>query len=274
MNKFIFLIGAAKSGTTLLATLLNKHPDICLSSPKEPDFFTDKCYKPDNQKAYLKAFHKKECKYLLDASTSYSAGWNNSSKNIAEKIAKHHPKAIIIYIFRDPIKRTWSSYWHAKRVGSEMRTPMEAFKDISSHHIQASLYYDRLQDYLTYFKREQITLIPFEAFIQDPEKYTDHIFEKIGLDRIDLSKLKQTKKINQSYRWRKGTSYLKKIPIQYLKYTNKCLTLVLPAFIHKMIKNIVSKEIPKIDPINKKYLESQLLDKYKIFLTELDNDLY
>ncbi|WNC68455.1 sulfotransferase [Thalassotalea nanhaiensis] len=271
MNKFIFLIGAAKSGTTLLATILNKHPEICLSSPKETNFFTNKCYKPNSHKTYLKAFHKKECKYLLDASTSYSAGWNQSSKNIAERIARHYPQAIIIYIFRNPVKRAWSSYWHARRVGSEVRTPDEAFKDFNSSHIQASLYYDRLQDYLTYFKREQITLISFEDFIQDPEKHTNQILKKIKLDKINISKSELTKKVNKSYRWRKKTSYLNKIPIKYLKSINKYLTLFLPVFIHQLIKNIVSKEIPRIDPINKDYLESQLLDKYEMFLTELSN---
>ena len=34
-----FLIGAAKSATTTLADLLNQHPHIFLSNPKEPDFF-------------------------------------------------------------------------------------------------------------------------------------------------------------------------------------------------------------------------------------------
>ena len=39
--KYTFLVGSAKSGTTKLADLLDLHPDITLSSDKEPDTFAD-----------------------------------------------------------------------------------------------------------------------------------------------------------------------------------------------------------------------------------------
>ena len=35
-----FILGAAKCATTTLADLLDLHPNIRLSDPKEPDFFT------------------------------------------------------------------------------------------------------------------------------------------------------------------------------------------------------------------------------------------
>ena len=34
-----FIIGAAKAGTTSLFALLERHPDIFMSTPKEPEFF-------------------------------------------------------------------------------------------------------------------------------------------------------------------------------------------------------------------------------------------
>jgi hypothetical protein len=35
-----YLIGAQKAGTTYLAALLDQRPDVCVSDPKEPQFFT------------------------------------------------------------------------------------------------------------------------------------------------------------------------------------------------------------------------------------------
>ena len=40
--KNIVLIGAPKSGTTSLHYYLNEHPEILMSSVKEPNFFSDK----------------------------------------------------------------------------------------------------------------------------------------------------------------------------------------------------------------------------------------
>ncbi len=34
----VFLIGVPKAGTTWLSNILNQHPGICLSDPKEPNF--------------------------------------------------------------------------------------------------------------------------------------------------------------------------------------------------------------------------------------------
>ncbi|MBR40512.1 MAG: hypothetical protein CMA89_01290 [Euryarchaeota archaeon] len=34
----VFLIGVPKAGTTWLSNILNQHPEICLSDPKEPNF--------------------------------------------------------------------------------------------------------------------------------------------------------------------------------------------------------------------------------------------
>ena len=42
MKVGIFIVGTPKSGTTSLHYYMNEHPEILMSSVKEPDFFTDK----------------------------------------------------------------------------------------------------------------------------------------------------------------------------------------------------------------------------------------
>jgi hypothetical protein len=39
MRANLFLVGAAKSGTTALADYLDQHPEIWICRPKEPNFF-------------------------------------------------------------------------------------------------------------------------------------------------------------------------------------------------------------------------------------------
>ena len=42
----LFIPGAAKSGTTTLHELLNLHPDISMSTLKEPVFWNNKKFEP------------------------------------------------------------------------------------------------------------------------------------------------------------------------------------------------------------------------------------
>jgi len=41
----LFVPGAAKSGTTSLHNLLNQHPEICMSSVKEPGYWKNEKFK-------------------------------------------------------------------------------------------------------------------------------------------------------------------------------------------------------------------------------------
>ena len=41
----LFIPGAAKSGTTSLHNLLNQHPEICMSSVKEPGYWKNEKFK-------------------------------------------------------------------------------------------------------------------------------------------------------------------------------------------------------------------------------------
>ena len=64
------IIGAARSATTSLSQILDQHPDICLSRPKEPQFFSDPDWR-EKIETYHNCFHE-EAKIYLDASTNYS----------------------------------------------------------------------------------------------------------------------------------------------------------------------------------------------------------
>ena len=65
------MIGAAKSGTTSLAHLLDQHPHLTVAEPKEPDFYTR--HWGLGLDWYRQTFAGAEGDLLLDASTSYSS---------------------------------------------------------------------------------------------------------------------------------------------------------------------------------------------------------
>ena len=41
-DRFAFIIGAMKAGTTSLFEILSQHPQVCPSKTKEPDYFIKK----------------------------------------------------------------------------------------------------------------------------------------------------------------------------------------------------------------------------------------
>lgn len=191
----LFIIGAQKSGTTALATLLGQHPQICLAAPKEPDFFT-RHYK-HGLDWYYQRFSNPDADWLLDASTSYSdaplPGFdsdkndpNNPLLGVPERIREvcggdvRAPR--FIYIMRDPVARTHSGYWHAVRAGEEHRPFEEAIARPDAHYLRLGDYAGQLQYYLKIFPREHILLLFFEQFKHDPQAVARRCLRFIDLD--------------------------------------------------------------------------------------------
>ena len=155
----VFLIGAAKAGTTALSDMLAQHPCIAGMPIKEPGHVcTDlrpevfsKSYKRLIQwneadyfaEAELKERHigfveershyhrlcqqaqaaKPEATHILDASTAYLY-----SAPAVKELAHYNNKAKIIVLLRNPIDRAWSHYTMALKYGMESEAPLAAFE--------------------------------------------------------------------------------------------------------------------------------------------------
>lgn len=272
MKKFVFLIGAAKSGTTKLADMLSQHSEICMSSPKESNYFTPRIFKTRNDKWYEDLFVDKCATYRLDASTSYSAGWQELGQQIPRSIFEFSPQANIIYMVREPVSRAWSSYWHSVRMGVEKRSPKEALSDSKSTHIQASLYNQRINEYKNYFPERQIHIINFEEFIKQPQATTNLLLEQLSLTTIDFSTEEAKSSINTSYRWSGIFIIGKYLPLRYLKAINTSLKKTLPQPIHARIKKLTTKPIPSIPSDIHELILAQLKDDYATFQATYGKD--
>ncbi|NER32103.1 MAG: sulfotransferase domain-containing protein, partial [Symploca sp. SIO1C4] len=67
------IIGAAKSGTTTLYKYLCRHPQICMSNPKEPDFFAIDHIYDQGIDWYSSLFSEARLKQVCgEASTTYT----------------------------------------------------------------------------------------------------------------------------------------------------------------------------------------------------------
>ncbi|MFY0687741.1 MAG: sulfotransferase domain-containing protein [Cyclobacteriaceae bacterium] len=111
----LFIVGAAKAGTSSLHDILNQHDDICMSSVKEPHFFSEvsqlknndpwHTLKTSNEKEYLSLWANGDYKYLGESSPSYM--WDQKA---CHRISAFNPASKIIMLLRDPVMRAYSHY--------------------------------------------------------------------------------------------------------------------------------------------------------------------
>ncbi|QVL52057.1 MAG: sulfotransferase domain-containing protein [Cyanobium sp. M30B3] len=104
------IIGAAKAGTTSLASWLSKHPDVCMSSPKETMFFgSPKLFDRGLAWFHTNFFSHYQGESLLgDATPAYSD--RDRHPGTPERVLRTNQNTKIIYIVRNPLRKVESSW--------------------------------------------------------------------------------------------------------------------------------------------------------------------
>ena len=119
-----FILGAARSGTTSLYQYLARHPDVLMSTPKEPVFF--------------EAEYENGLAYYRDR---YFKGWNGEPalgearpanlllSYVAPRIRESFPDAKLVAILRNPVDRAYSHWWVKYCDGIEKRAFVAAVEE-------------------------------------------------------------------------------------------------------------------------------------------------
>ena len=177
-----FLIcGTAAGGTSYLTSGLLTHPEIYLSQPivPEPHFF----YKSWEYKKGISYYRKK---YFNNVVNEKAIGERSSSymfnKKVPRRIHKYLPQVKIIFMLRNPIERTYANYRFTVLQGLETLSFAEALKnehyrvkqqigkwsEIQPYNYTGrGFYFQQIEQFLSYFKREQILILKSETFGQN-----------------------------------------------------------------------------------------------------------
>lgn len=180
------IIGAAKSGTTTLYKYLCRHPQVYMSTPKEPDFFSiDKNY--DRGLDWYKSLFEeaKPGQVCGEASTTYSR--LHQHPQTAERIAQALPNIKLIYILRHPVDRAYSFYIHrfkGARHKPELAVPktFEETIEAFSEFVDSSDYMFQIEKYLRLFPKESFLFLLTEDLRQNPVEVMTSICRFIGVD--------------------------------------------------------------------------------------------
>jgi len=258
-----FIIGAQKAGTTSLAFLLGEQSDICLSTPKEPRYFSKNYAR--GVKWYESCFKQPERKILLDASPDYSRGPTDlfvveksydgaAFTDVPNRISSLNSESRLIYVLRNPVHRTYSSYWHNVRAGYD-KTDFSTSIRNSDRYLVASDYLGQLSNFLQCFPLEQFHFILFEDFIKNPHGELKRCCEFLEIAYTPADDRTQTHS-NASYQLNRWGELVKRTAGSSRNYKrfNQALKKVLPSSMQTGLKKLTTTAIPKISAADQKYL--------------------
>ena len=168
-------IGAPRTGTTWISTMLEEHPEICMADQKEIHFFSiDKLYNSGSKYLSDRFTHCNKLEVLGEWSVDYLY-----SKEAAKRIYKHNPNIKILVCLRDPIERAYSHFLLQKY--SAVISPFYSFTDAVSgsdkhSYIERGRYARYLQHYLSIFPKENVKVIIYEEFTKNPKESIKSIY--------------------------------------------------------------------------------------------------
>lgn len=114
-----FIIGVAKSGTTTLFNVLRQHPQIFCSIVKEIRYFSNDAFYTNGIGWYQNTyFQGSENHPARGEATPHYLSWSGKVAPRIKDVYKDQDVKFIA-IFRDPVKRAYSHYWHQFRLGNE-----------------------------------------------------------------------------------------------------------------------------------------------------------
>lgn len=181
----LFVIGAAKSGTTTLHHYLGQHPDIWMCEPKEPAFFVPehKGYPKDPDWYHALFEPGAHLPYRGESSTDYTK--RPTFEGVPRRVHAYQADARLIYIMRDPIDRAISHYWQRARQHVEARALRTAIEEHAGYRASGD-YAMQIEPWMRLFGPERILLLVFEDFVEDPGGTVDRVVRWLGLPPFDV----------------------------------------------------------------------------------------
>jgi hypothetical protein len=179
------IIGAQKCGTSSLHMYLTQHPGVIAPLRKEVHYFDVN-------------FGRGESWYRAHFGRAGEPGLNFDASPyylfhplVAERMHALLPRAKLVVLLRDPVRRAYSQYWHERDKGreplafedalkAEPERVDEAHRRLANFEISASRehqihsyvsrgrYAEQLERWLALYPREQLLVLRFEDLVKDP----------------------------------------------------------------------------------------------------------
>ena len=195
----LFIIGAAKAGTTALYDYLAQHPQVFLSRVKEPMFFSRDEYYARGLDWYEGAYFEGAEAYPVRAeATPHYLYWSEKVAPRIKEVYEQRPVKFMVSL-RDPVSRAYSWYWNMVREGREELDFDQALR-IEEYRLKqnrdelyrlgsmvygysaGSRYASLLQPYLEFFPREDFFFVFQDDLKSRVNETCENIFDFLGIE--------------------------------------------------------------------------------------------
>jgi len=196
-------VGAAKAGTTWTAAILDEHPEACLGTGKELDYFLElmPLYMQHRLGTTEKKMRPKGIDWLMDQFShcqpgqikgEYSPRYLNDPGS-PKLIYDHNPKAKLLFNFRNPTEAAYSFYHHYSAFHPVEMSFEQSLEEVPEGREYFS-YMDNIEKFLKYFPREQMHIVLMDDIKADNQAVYEGLCEFLGIQPVELEVL--SKRVN------------------------------------------------------------------------------
>ena len=266
----LLIVGAAKSGTTSLHNYLKQHPQIYMSTHKEPHFLINseigenRIHKAVVKLDDYKQMFKTKKKYIFkgESSVMYLAYPEYSIKNIKKYLS---PKVKIIIMLRNPVERAYAGYLHNVRynplenltfeeaiVHSEDRYEKNQYITPDTRYLHVGNYFTQVASFLSEFK-DNVHIILYDDYVKDINNCFEKVFSFLGLESIYVD----TSIRHMQGGWKFKNNFFRNLLIPENK-VKSIFKFVIPI---KKIRDILRKNLIYYSTIKTNSLNSEMREK-------------
>lgn len=277
------IVGAPKAGTTSIARYLDDHPEVFISSEKEPFYFLPNILEDTNTKdpmygaiekrahltkeSYESLFESvKDEKAIGEATVHYLYHYDEVIPKVKEELGD----VKIIIVLRDPTKRAFSNYTFQKglqfdsfkfKTFEEELEQEQQKKDLGFNSFwyfkSEGLYFKQVKAYLDNFNHVHVCFL--EDFKKDKDEFIKSIYSFLGVDpnwKPDFRVYNQTEvPVNKFVHF-----------IYFLKYKLGLKNILPTSWARALRKKLYKKQEEKINPET----EQKLRAYYKSDIQQLE----
>ncbi len=180
MRPNFLVVGAQKCATSTLCEVLGSHPDVFMTDPKEPYFFSHDEVFSRGWKWYESLFAGAAGRRMLgEGSTTYSQ--RGLYPAAAERIAQGLPGVRVLYIVRHPLQRIESHWMHLRAHGGRETRPFAQALRERPEYIDNTLYLRQIDVYRALLGEDRTLVLFLEDLRADQPAVLRRCFEFLGV---------------------------------------------------------------------------------------------
>lgn len=289
------VLGAAKAGTTSLYNYLKQHPQIYLSSHREPNFWGfegESC----NSGGLADEQGSKRYQFLRKISITnrqlYEAQFDGVVKEkaigeisplylynprAARRIHQYKPNIKLITILRNPVERAYSHFVYYLTRGQEpipdfyqaIKQEEVEVKNIwygHRHYIRLGFYYSQLEPYFQLFPPDSIKIYLYEEFAQNPTAMLQ--------DLCQFLEIEQQFELDTSVKYNQSLVPKNKMLHNLLTHQSPVknfLKKLLPPQMTQVVQNFNQQNLVKVKPFCSPEARNYLISIYEEDILQLQD---